>query len=143
MPGPTTCACGSAWERIDMREGLGRVWIVRHKSNCRALPPPKPSELIEGLEPTWWNPAVGTGYLHSCGKELLVRDMLGDGKLELQCMCDASPVELAVELRIPLRLLRPTEIGISITMLKERGPTDPDTLSLIALLEQGRQAVRG
>jgi len=146
MPTPSACACGSTWERINRRDGLGPVWTVRHvggREACRGLPPPKPSELLEGREPTWWNPAVGTGYMHSCGTELLVRDLLGDGKLELQCMCDAAPVELAVELGIPLRRLRHHEIGISIDMLKERGGTDPGTLSLLALLEQGRRAVRG
>lgn len=133
-----------------MHDGLGPIWKVRHiggREACRGLPPPKPSELLPGREPTYWNPSVGTAYAHSCGEECLVVDLLGDGKLEVMCACPLSPVELAVELGIPLRSLRPTEIAISRTMLVERagenGVEDPDMLALVALLEHGRQAVQG
>lgn len=138
MLGSSTCACGAPWQRVDMRDGLGPVWMVRHvggRDQCRGLPPPKPSELLAGRTPVRWNPSVGTTYAHDCGGELLVSDILGTGQLELVCDCGLSPLELAVQLRIPVARLHPIDLDVSRTMITERGEENPDALAVLALLD--------
>lgn len=121
-----------------MRDGLGPVWVVNHvggRDQCRALPPPKPSEVIPGATILRWNPSVGTTYAHDCGGECLVSDPLGDGRLELICDCGLSPVELAVQFRVPISRLHPGDLDVSRTMIAERAGEDPDALALLDVLD--------
>lgn len=94
-----------------------------------------PSETLAGHEPI--RPASGGGlvYRHACGGECLVWDIMEDGKLELECECGRSPVELADDFGISHDRLKPIDFAISAQMLAERAlVSDPDDKAALALL---------